>query len=70
MLNVDLKSFKIKNIYEKNLSKSNEEVKIFTDQTNINLRNNLYNSYDLFLNEKYKIEINQNTLDRMKNYFR
>ncbi len=61
---------KIKNIYEKNLSKSNEEVKIFTDQTNINLRNNLYNSYDLFLNEKYKIEINQNTLDRMKNYFR
>ena len=61
---------KIKNIFEKNLSKNSDEIKTFTDQTNINLRNNLYNSYDLLLNEKYKIEINQNTLDRMKNYFR
>ena len=61
---------KIKNIFEKNLSKNSDEIKTFTDQTNINLRNNLYNSYDLLLNEKYKIEINQKTLDRMKNYFR
>ena len=61
---------KIKNIYENNLSKNSGEIKMFADQTNINLKNNLYNSYDLLLNEKYKIEINQNTLDRMKNYFR
>ena len=61
---------KIKNIYENNLSKNSKEIKIFANQTNINLKNNLYNSYDLLLNEKYKIKINQNTLDRMKNYFR
>jgi len=61
---------KIKNIYENNLSRNSKEIKIFTNQTNINQKNNLYNSYDLLLNEKYKIKINQNTLDRMKNYFR
>jgi len=61
---------KIKNIYEKNLNKNSQEVKKFAKQANINLRNYLYNSYDLLLNEKYKIEINQNTLNRMKNYFK
>ena len=43
---------------------------MFTNKTNTNLRDNLYNSYDFLLNEKYKIEVNENTLDRMKNYFR
>ncbi len=61
---------KIKNIYENNLNKNNKENKMFTDQTNINLRDNLYNSYDILLNEKYKIEVNEKTLERMKNYFR
>ena len=61
---------KIKSINEKNLDKNNQDNKIFANQTNINLRDNLYNSYDLLLNEKYKININQNTLDRTKNYFK
>ena len=61
---------KIKNINEKNLAKNNQDNKIFANQTNINLRENLYNSYDLLLNEKYKININQKTLDRTKNYFK
>ena len=61
---------KVKNIYEKNLDKNNLETKEFINQTNINLRENLYNSYDFLLNEKYKITINENTLERMKNYFR
>ena len=29
----------------------------------------MYGSYDLFLNEKYKVKINQKTLERVKNYF-
>jgi len=60
----------IKNIYENNLDKNSEDNKIFFNMTNKKLRDNLYNSYDFLLNEKYKIEINQKTLDRMKNYFR
>ena len=61
---------KIKNIYENNLDKNGEENIIFANKTNKKLRDNLYNSYDFLLNEKYKIEVNQNTLDRMKNYFK
>ena len=61
---------KIKNIYENNLVKSSHENKSYANQTNVKIRNDLYNSYDLLLNEKYKIEVNENTLDRMKNYFR
>ena len=61
---------KIKNIYENNLDKNSEENKIFANKTNKKLRENLYNSYDFLLNEKYKIEVNQKTLDRMKNYFK
>ena len=61
---------KVKNIYEKNLNKDNKDSKIFVNQTDVNLRDNLYNSYDFLLNEKYKININQKTLERMKNYFR
>jgi len=61
---------KIKNIYENNLSKNSKEKKIFANQTNIKVRDILYNSYDFLLNEKYKIDVNKNTLDRMKNYFR
>ena len=48
----------------------NVDLKKFTNQTNNRVRDSLYNSYDFLLNEKYEIEINQNTLDRMKNYFK
>ena len=61
---------KIKNIYENNLSNNSHEIRTFANQTNIKLRDNLHNSYDFLLNEKYKIKVNENTLDRMKNYFR
>ena len=61
---------KIKNIYENNLKNNADKIKKFSNQTNLKIRNDLYNSYDLLLNEKYKIEINQKTLDRTKNYFR
>jgi len=61
---------KIKNIYENKLSKNNKDIKIFSNNSNTKLRDDLYNSYDLLLNDKYKIKINQKTLDAMKNYFR
>ena len=40
------------------------------DKTNLTLKNQLYQSYDYLLNEKYKIKLNQKTMDRLKNYFR
>ena len=30
----------------------------------------MYLSYDNFLNSKYKIKINEKTLERVKNYFK
>ncbi len=61
---------KVKNIYENNLIKNSKDSKMFVNQTDASLRDNLSNSYDFLLNEKYKININEKTLERMKNYFR
>ena len=61
---------KIINIEERNLSKNNETINNFQIESNKNIKNNLYSTYDILLNDKYKIKINQNTLDRVKNYFR
>ena len=37
---------------------------------NLKIKNNIFSSYDYFLNNKYKIKINEKTLERVKNYFR
>ena len=37
---------------------------------NANQRLNILKSYDLLLNDKYKVELNQKTIDRVKNYFK
>ena len=33
-------------------------------------RNGILKSYDYLLNSKYKVTVNEKTLDRVKNYFR
>ena len=33
-------------------------------------RNSILKSYDFLLNSKYKVTVNEKTLDRVKNYFR
>ena len=33
------------------------------------IANSLYNTYDTYLRSKYKISINHNALDNLKNYF-
>ena len=49
----------------------NEEDKIkYEIQSNFKIQNEITNSYDLILNDKYKVEIYNNTLERLKNYFR
>ena len=51
---------------------NNNEVsyeKYLESQTTYN-RNTILKSYDVFLNEKYKVDLNQQTIDRVKNYFK
>jgi len=43
--------------------------KYLESQTTYN-RNTILKSYDVFLNEKYKVDLNQQTIDRVKNYFK
>ena len=61
---------KIENIIANNLKKNSYDLNSYSKQSTIKLRDNLYGSYDNLMNEKYKIEINKNTLERVKNYFR
>ena len=39
-------------------------------QSNLKLISSIYASYDLFIQEKYNVEINYKTVDRIKNYFK
>ena len=61
---------KVVNFNYKNFSNSSEEGKIYISRSNFRLKNNISNSYDDLLNTKYKVEINQNTMERLKNYFK
>ena len=48
---------------------SNDELKEYSKKENMNNRSILLESYDLFLNNKYDVVINQKTIDRVKNFF-
>jgi peptidyl-prolyl cis-trans isomerase D len=57
-------------INEENLSKNSDKFKNFDDQGMMKLRDQMYSTYDNFINDKYKVKINQKTLERVKNYFK
>ena len=42
----------------------------YLNLSNIKVKNYLFESFDLFIEEKYKINVNQKTLERVKNFFR
>ncbi len=59
----------IKDIKSKKLTKSDGEINILSKFSDYKIKNSLYNSYDNVVNKNYKIEINQKTLERVKNNF-
>ena len=61
---------KIDDVIKKNLGVNNEMIESYQQEADKKIKNNLYSTYDNLLNEKYKIKINQSTLERVKNYFR
>ena len=61
---------KIKNISFSNLSKNDQKINDYLAKSNNKIINDIYSSYDLSLNTKYKVKIFEATLDRVKNYFR
>ena len=61
---------KVKKIFTKNLSKDNNINKEYLVKSNNKIIDEIYSSYDLSLNNKYKVKIFQNTLNRIKNNFK
>ena len=53
----------------KNLKKNSNDFEQFEAKARLNLINKIYQSYDESLNEKYKVKLNQRTIDRVKNSF-
>ena len=65
------KSFLIltKNTDFKKLDKNSNEFEKYEAKARLNLINKIYQSYDENANQKYKVEVNQRTIDRVKNSF-
>ena len=65
------KSFLIstKNTGYKKLDKKGNEFEQYKAKARLNLINKIYQSYDENANQKYKVEVNQRTIDRVKNSF-
>ena len=49
--------------------KNSTEFKKYSDLSELHLTGNLYKTYDKYLKNKYKIKINYNALNNIKNYF-
>ena len=53
----------------KKLDKNVKEFEQYEAKARLNLINKIYQSYDESANQKYKVEVNQRTIDRVKNSF-
>ena len=69
--NTFTKSFLIstKKTEYKTLDKNSNEFEQYEAKARLNLINKIYQSYDENVNQKYKVELNQKTIDRVKNSF-
>ena len=53
----------------RSLSKSSNDYEKYEAKARLNLINKIYKFYDDSINQKYKVELNQRTIDRVKNSF-
>jgi peptidyl-prolyl cis-trans isomerase D len=53
----------------KNKTKDNMKLKEYENKQNSNIKNTMLKSYDIFLNDKYNVVLNQKTIERVKNFF-
>jgi len=61
---------KIINYKNQNISQNSSEYNGISNEASAQNRNNILKSYDYILNNKYKVVVNEKTLDRVKSYFR
>ena len=53
----------------RDLKRGSNEYEKYEAKARLNLVNKIYQSHDNNLNEKYKVELNQRTIERVKNSF-
>ena len=66
----DIYLVKIKDIINYSIDNDDEKFKEYSNKENTNTRRNILKSYDLLLNEKYNVVLNQKTIERVKNFFK
>ncbi|WP_440923374.1 SurA N-terminal domain-containing protein [Candidatus Pelagibacter sp.] len=59
---------KIKN-FKNATMENNDKIKEYESKQNSNLKNNMLKSYDLYLNSRYDVTLNQKTIERVKNFY-
>ena len=60
---------KIKKFENKILDNKSDKLEKYIEKQNSISKNTLLKSYDLFLNDKYNVVLNQKTIERVKNFF-
>ena len=61
---------KLVNFKENTFNKTDKNYLNFVNNQNMNNRKNILQTYDQLLNQKYRVQLNQKTIDRVKNYFK
>jgi peptidyl-prolyl cis-trans isomerase D len=61
---------KLVNSKKNTFSETDENYQNFVNNQNTNTRKTILQSYDQLLNSKYQVQLNQKTIDRVKNYFK
>ena len=61
---------KIIDIKHKDISKNAENFFVYKKKSNDKIKDYIYDDYDFFITKKYKVKINEKTLERVKNHFR
>ena len=61
---------KIVNAKDNSYNAADENYLKFVQELNTDNRKSILQSYDQLLNNKYKVQLNQKTIDRVKNYFK
>ena len=61
---------KITGTNKNSFNKTDEKYLKFINSQNTNNRKSILQSYDQLLNDKYQVQLNQKTIDRVKNYFK
>ena len=59
---------KIKN-FQNQTMENDGKINEYMNKQNSNLKNNMLKSYDLYLNSRYDVNLNQKTIERVKNFF-